>query len=96
MIKSALSQSDFWEMMCRSEILFERRYFSILRGFEKLRVWCFRAKIRHNAALQNSYLILLLELLHEDWSQRLLNQGHHSPLCVQCIDFEFIIKTLNL
>ena len=86
MIKSALSQSDFWEMMCRSEILFERRYFSILRGFEKLRVWCFRAKIRHNTALQHSYLILLIEL----------NQDHHSPLYVHCIDFEFNLKTLNL
>ena len=34
-----------------------------------------------------SYVILSLELLHEDWIQRLLNQDHHFPLCVQYVEF---------
>ena len=34
-----------------------------------------------------SYIILLLKLLHKDWIQRLQNQDHHSSLCVQCLRF---------
>ena len=30
----------------------------------------------------DSYLFLKLELLHEAWIQRLLNQDHRRPLCV--------------
>ena len=28
-----------------------------------------------------------LELMHEYWIQRLLNQNHSSPLCKQCVGF---------
>ena len=34
-----------------------------------------------------SYLILSLKLLHEDWIQRLLNQGHRHPWCVHRFGF---------
>ena len=42
-----------------------------------------------------SYLILLLELLHEDWMQRLLSQYHYSLLCVQRLGFRIQSQTLK-
>ena len=42
-----------------------------------------------------SYLNLSLELLHEDWIQRLPNQDHYRSLCV-CNVLDLQVKTLKL
>ena len=38
-------------------------------------------------------LFLSSEVFDEDWIRRLANQDHSCPLCVQCFDFEFNLKT---
>ena len=63
------------EMMCCCGILIEQPWSLMLQPIEGL-------MCSGKDGVQ-SYLILLLKLLHEDWNQRLLNQDHCSPLCLQ-------------
>ena len=68
------------EMMCRRGNLVERHFCSIRQSIESL------TRLGKDWTLMlQSNLILSLELLHEDWTQKLLNQDHHSgcPLRVQ-------------
>ena len=51
--------------------------------------------MREKILMLQSYLNLSLELLHEDWIQRLPNQDHYRSLCV-CNVLDLQVKTLKL